>query len=81
MIKAVNLLKVQKRMLFGLMKKAHLMFIRNAFCVPPGITGLAQIQNVDMSEPQRLAEIDQIYIRTRSLGGDLKLIFRTFFGG
>ncbi len=54
---------------------------RDVFCVPPGITGLAQIQNVDMSEPQRLAEIDQIYIRTRSLGGDMKLIFRTFFGG
>jgi len=54
---------------------------RNVFCVPPGITGLAQIQSVDMSEPQRLAEIDQIYIRTRSFGGDLLLIFRTFFGG
>ena len=52
---------------------------RNVFCVPPGITGLAQIRNVDMSEPERLAEIDQTYIQSRSLGGDLKLILRTFF--
>lgn len=53
---------------------------RNVFSIPPGITGLAQIQNVDMSEPQRLAEIDQTYIQTRSLGKDLTLIFRTIFG-
>lgn len=52
---------------------------RNVFSVPPGITGLAQVRGVDMSEPERLAEIDQSYIRTRSLGMDLKLIFRTIF--
>lgn len=52
---------------------------RNVFCVPPGITGLAQVQGIDMSKPQRLAEIDQTYIRTRSLSVDLALIFRTIF--
>ena len=52
---------------------------RDVFFVPPGITGLAQIQGVDMSEPERLAEIDQRYIRTWSLGMDLRLIFRTVF--
>jgi O-antigen biosynthesis protein WbqP len=52
---------------------------RDVFSATPGITGLAQVQGIDMSEPERLAEIDQSYIRTRSLGMDMKLIFRTLF--
>ena len=52
---------------------------RNVFSVSPGITGLAQVQGVDMSDPERLAEIDQTYIRTRSLGMDLRLIAKTIF--
>jgi O-antigen biosynthesis protein WbqP len=50
------------------------------FEVRPGITGLAQIQGVDMSNANRLAEIDARYVRTRSLSGDLKLIWATLRG-
>lgn len=32
---------------------------RGVFSVRPGMTGLAQIQGIDMSTPQRLAETDQ----------------------
>lgn len=54
---------------------------RGVFAVRPGLTGLAQVQNIDMSDPPRLAEVDAGYIATRSFGGDLQIIFRTFFGG
>jgi O-antigen biosynthesis protein WbqP len=50
------------------------------FEVRPGITGLAQIQGVDMSNANRLAEIDARYVRTQSLKGDLKLIWATLRG-
>jgi O-antigen biosynthesis protein WbqP len=46
----------------------------------PGITGLAQVQNVDMSDPERLARIDAEYVRTRSFSLDLKLIMATLLG-
>jgi O-antigen biosynthesis protein WbqP len=48
--------------------------------VRPGITGLAQINNVDMSDASRLAEIDAQYVRTQSLKGDLRLIMVTLRG-
>lgn len=48
--------------------------------VQPGITGLAQINGVDMSDANRLAEIDAQYVRTRSVSGDLKLIWATLRG-
>ena len=47
----------------------------------PGLTGLAQVQNIDMSDPPRLAEVDAAYLATRSFRGDLEIIFRTVFGG
>jgi O-antigen biosynthesis protein WbqP len=50
------------------------------FTVRPGITGLAQISGVDMSDPQRLAEIDARYVRTQTVPGDLKLIWATLRG-
>jgi O-antigen biosynthesis protein WbqP len=52
---------------------------RDVFSATPGITGLAQVQGIDMSKPEKLAEVDQTYIRTWSLGMDIKLILRTFF--
>ncbi len=52
---------------------------RGVFAIRPGVTGLAQVQGVDMSQPARLAEIDQDYIRTRSLGMDVRLILKTVF--
>ena len=51
-----------------------------ALAVLPGVTGLAQIQGVDMSDPQRLADIDAQYARTRTFGGDLLIILRTLTG-
>lgn len=49
-----------------------------ALTVRPGITGLAQVNGVDMSEPKRLALIDGYYAHKRSLCGDLGLIINTF---
>jgi O-antigen biosynthesis protein WbqP len=51
-----------------------------ALGVLPGVTGLAQIQGVDMSDPARLAVIDAQYARTRTFGGDLIIILRTLTG-
>lgn len=48
--------------------------------VRPGITGLAQVRGIDMSEPQRLAQVDAQYVRTRSLTGDLRLLLATALG-
>jgi O-antigen biosynthesis protein WbqP len=48
--------------------------------VRPGITGLAQVNGVDMSDASRLAEIDAQYVRTQSLIGDLRLILATLRG-
>lgn len=46
----------------------------------PGITGLAQINGVDMSDPERLARLNARYIAQRGLLLDLKIIFATFLG-
>ena len=46
----------------------------------PGITGLAQVAGVDMSDPERLAAIDARYLAERSFSGDLRLIARTLTG-
>jgi lipopolysaccharide/colanic/teichoic acid biosynthesis glycosyltransferase len=50
------------------------------FSVLPGITGLAQINGVDMSYPERLARLDSQYIAQRGLLLDLSIIQATFFG-
>jgi O-antigen biosynthesis protein WbqP len=50
------------------------------FAISPGITGLAQVNGVDMSDPNRLAEMDAQYARTRSLIGDLRLLMATLRG-
>jgi O-antigen biosynthesis protein WbqP len=48
--------------------------------VRPGITGLAQVNGVDMSDANRLAEMDAQYVRTQSLIGDFRLILATLRG-
>ena len=53
---------------------------RDVFAMRPGITGLAQVQGVDMSTPERLAEIDALYASERTFMGDLKLLVQTFVG-
>ena len=50
------------------------------FEVRPGITGLAQVRGIDMSDADRLAEVDAQYVRSRSFAGDLRLIWATLRG-
>ncbi len=52
---------------------------RGVLSLRPGITGLAQINDIDMSDPLRLAEKDAEYLRARSFGLDLSILFRTVF--
>lgn len=53
---------------------------RGVFDVRPGITGLAQINEIDMSTPALLAETDQKMIQSLTLVGYLKYIFMTVAG-
>lgn len=48
--------------------------------VRPGITGLAQIKDIDMSTPQLLAKTDAEMIRTMSITNYFKYIFLTVAG-
>jgi lipopolysaccharide/colanic/teichoic acid biosynthesis glycosyltransferase len=49
--------------------------------VRPGITGLAQVLGVDMSDAKRLAQLDARYVRMRSVRLDIKIILKTLCGG
>jgi O-antigen biosynthesis protein WbqP len=50
------------------------------YAIRPGITGVAQVAGLDMSDPQRLAAADAEYLKTMSLATDLRLMFMTAFG-
>ena len=54
--------------------------IRGVFAVRPGITGLSQIRNIDMSDPKRLATCDAEMIRTLNFPRYLKIILVTITG-
>lgn len=54
--------------------------IRGVYNVRPGITGLAQINHIDMSTPELLSEIDQKMIRHLDIIHYFKYIFLTIFG-
>ncbi|RWE30228.1 MAG: sugar transferase [Mesorhizobium sp.] len=47
----------------------------------PGMTGLAQIRGIDMSNPRLLADTDAIYLRTASFWLDLRILFETLYRG
>ena len=53
---------------------------RAVYSVRPGITGLAQIQKIDMSTPQILAETDAQMIQNFNTVVYFKYIFLTVFG-
>lgn len=53
---------------------------RGVFSMLPGITGWAQINDVDMSDPDRLARFDQQYFFRRSLIFDMRILLDTFLG-
>lgn len=53
---------------------------RGVFDVRPGITGLAQVQGIDMSTPRLLAETDAQMIKTLSLFNYFRYILLTVMG-
>jgi O-antigen biosynthesis protein WbqP len=50
------------------------------YAIRPGITGVAQVQGIDMSKPQYLAQVDAAYLKDMSILADLRLIAATAFG-
>jgi lipopolysaccharide/colanic/teichoic acid biosynthesis glycosyltransferase len=51
------------------------------FEVKPGISGLAQVNDIDMSDPDKLAKWDARYIALQSLFLDIQIVMRTIRGG
>ena len=47
----------------------------------PGITGISQVRGLDMSTPERLAQIDAVYLTDWSFKRDIRLLVKTAFGG
>lgn len=67
----------------GLFNQTELTQARDAkgvFAVRPGITGLAQISDIDMSTPELLAETDAKMIREMSLKNYFVYIIKTVTG-
>ena len=54
--------------------------LRGLYSVRPGITGLAQINKIDMSTPKFLAETDVKMIQSLNVLNYFKYIFLTIFG-
>ena len=53
---------------------------RKVFSLRPGITGPAQVQNIDMSTPKLLAETDQEMVGKLSLSSYIKYVLMTVTG-
>lgn len=53
---------------------------RGVYSAVPGITGLAQINEVDMSTPEKLAEMDAEMLKSLSVADYFKYIFATVGG-
>jgi lipopolysaccharide/colanic/teichoic acid biosynthesis glycosyltransferase len=53
---------------------------RGVFAVLPGITGLAQVNDIDMSDPVLLAQWDQRMIEGYGLSSYFKCLLLTFVG-
>ena len=56
-------------------RRAH-----GVFDLVPGITGVAQICGVDMSTPEKVAQIDKSYDHPWSLAEDLRILWATATG-
>lgn len=52
----------------------------SVFAARPGITGLAQVQGIDMSTPEKLARIDADMLKTLTLGNYFRYILQTLTG-
>jgi O-antigen biosynthesis protein WbqP len=67
----------------GLFNQEELIAVRDSarvYDVRPGITGLAQVNDIDMSTPELLAKTDAEMIREMSLNNYFKYIFQTVLG-
>lgn len=67
----------------GLPEQQELTYFRskkNIYDVAPGVTGYAQVNQIDMSTPKTLAEWDVRYIKMRSIIFDMSIIIQTFLG-
>jgi O-antigen biosynthesis protein WbqP len=53
---------------------------RGVFEVRPGITGLAQVNNIDMSTPELLAETDLQMLQSLTIASYFRYIFKTVGG-
>lgn len=53
---------------------------RGVLSARPGITGLAQVNDIDMSTPRLLAETDQKMLENLTIGAYFKYIFMTVAG-
>lgn len=50
---------------------------RGVFALRPGVTGLAQVSGVDMSDPEKCAELDARYAASSCFRSDTAILFRT----
>ena len=66
--------------LFNQVELIHARDALDVYSVRPGITGLAQVKDIDMSSPQLLAKTDAEMISNMSLANYFKYIFLTFAG-
>jgi len=53
---------------------------RGVFDARPGITGLAQVKGIDMSDPVRLAKVDEAMVRHLTVKSYFKLLILTIMG-
>lgn len=53
---------------------------RGVFSARPGITGLAQLNDIDMSTPRKLAEIEQVMLQNLTVGAYFKYVLLTAMG-
>ncbi len=58
----------------------HLRTVNGVLNVLPGITGLAQVNQIDMSDPETLVKWDRMYVEQQSIWLDLKIIAATIGG-
>lgn len=66
--------------LFNQEKLIELRKSMNILSVRPGITGLAQINNIDMSDPELLAKVDREMIDSMNINNYFKFIIATVLG-
>ena len=51
---------------------------KNIFLIKPGITGLGQVAGYNMSNPPLLSEVDKVYMDSKSMLLDIKILIATF---